>query len=107
MKKLNVGDVIYSSQYGGVGIKMHVIRTTPTQAICENRKFKREYNENEGIIKLIGESIGRTCYYIATPELDAKYERKLIEHKIQRDLSSLTNLTLDQLRAINSIINPH
>ena len=74
-KLLQVGDVLYSRQYGSIGTKFIIDRVTNTQAISGKKKFRRNIGSN-GYVKSIGEGSYSPSYYIENDELKEEYQRK-------------------------------
>lgn len=102
-KKLKKGDVIYSHCYGGVDSRLIIDKTTKTQAITlGGSRFRIEYNENSGMIKVVGEQgYGTTQYYIETPDLKAKFIRRKMESAIKNiNLKDLSNEKLEKIYTI-------
>lgn len=102
MKKLEVGDIIYRKhRIYGVREMLTIERVTPTQAVCKDKRFKREVNGGEVIMIGQSRSRDRERYFLETEELKEEYLReKLIEKMQGIDYSKLTTETLQQMDSL-------
>lgn len=99
--KLEVGDVIYEVNVYGDICKHVVERVTKTQGvICGDFKFRIDIS-SYGTVSFIGVTFGSATFYIATPELDAKYEFQLLMSEVRN--IHRAKLTTDQLKRILEI----
>lgn len=107
MKKLKVGDIIYSVfGDGNIKEKRVIDRLTKTQAISGTSNFTIDIND-AGSVSMIGGHWavrGAYTYKIETEELKKAYERRLLIERIKE--TSWHTLTDVQLRAIANIIEP-
>lgn len=77
MKKLEVGDVIYSTCRGDLQNKHTVIRVTKTKAVAGSIEFRREYS-GVSARKKIRNQRSVDIYYIETKDLKERWRRKQI-----------------------------
>jgi len=101
--KLKTGDKIYATISKSVQSVYTVERTTATQAICGNKRFKIEYGDS-GYVNVIGASTWDvTCYHLETPELKLSLDHQISVTKISK--ISFGSLSTEQLTEILKIAN--
>lgn len=104
MKKLQIGDKIYATNYNGVNCVMTIARITPTLAITDKGdKFK--INTNGGFCYKVPKndpwiSFGRTYYQLETPELKEILQKQRLVQKLSK--FNFNKLDLKTLIEINN-----
>ena len=101
--KLEVGDVIYSDNYGRVDAKYVIDRVTKTKACAGKLEFKIDVGSWGNVLRFSTERFQATSYQLATAELDRRYAAGLLTYQVSK--GCLNNLTADQLQRIEAIIN--
>jgi len=92
--KLRTGDRVYATINGKIQSVYQIERTTETQAICGNIRFKIEYND--GWVDQIGQAKWDiNCFYAETPELRAQLMHQNAVAKVSKILFS--TLSIEQL----------
>lgn len=100
MKKLKVGDVIYSRSYSILNSIMTVDRVTSNFAFCGNTKFKIDYDTNITIVPR--SKWHSTSYYIETEEL--KLELKTVKAYNFVSNTNFSKLSSEKIFKIQEII---
>lgn len=97
--KLEVGDVIYERRYGELCAKHVIKRVTKTQAISSTRKFKRNYEGENVVIKTVGsQRWDSSSFSFETPELKEEFRKVWCSSVIKH--FHLKKLDVDQLNQI-------
>ena len=81
--ELKKGDRVYRCYRGTPTHVLTIERTTKTQAIAKNYKFRKEYSKHV-YIRVVGESsYSKASYCLETPELKAKLRRVNMIRKLK------------------------
>ncbi|UXQ88831.1 hypothetical protein [Tenacibaculum phage Larrie] len=108
IKRLEVGQWIYTTYRGGVTGKSKIERVTKTMAILQNgTRLKIEYTDSN-YLYLVGGNSGflSSRYHLETPELKARLERKSYIDFIRSYMNSdkVKELSDNKLKQIEKII---
>jgi hypothetical protein len=102
---LSVGDVVYGeNRMYGIQEVLTIEKTTKTQGVCGDIRFKIEVDSN-GKVKKIGQTYGwnTTSYYLETPELKEKYYRQNAVQKLKG--FEYSKLSTEVLKELLSLVN--
>lgn len=97
-RKLQVGEIVYRD-YDGIIRAEKIVSVTKTKATT-NRwvELRVDVPPHGQINKFKQERHGSYQYYTATPELIQKYQRQVLERKIERiDFKKLSTETLNKI----------
>lgn len=107
-KLLEVGDMIYFSQYGKLTSRRKITRVTKTQAfyrVNENYEGKVKRSVDGGYVRSIPvERFSSTYIRKETPELKSEFNRKLLENKFSKiDVTKLSDEVLEKILILTHI----
>lgn len=109
-KTLEVGDVIYATNYGHTSVFV-ISRVTPTRAYANySATSEQAFSRQLGLSgpKSIPKSAWGPRYELETPELKARYERKILASKASSLMSTIRphDMTTEQLQNLIEAIKP-
>jgi hypothetical protein len=107
MKELQVGDVLYSYQYGYITGKIAIDRVTAKRAYAGNIEFKKQVDDS--VIREMGAGTWNTTRYrLEDEQCKADWERKtLLSYVKAKNPDYFSTETLKQLAEVYKNGNPH